>query len=229
MSPSSRFQEMADHIESAAACLLPSEVDPTGAYTPEAYIRASGFRVLVHAEIEAYIEDRVREIALSAVRAWKAGQGPSHPALCLIAYSGIEMKQPPVAMQPKGPAGFEAWAMRARLGTKLDSAMRSFAYSISQNHGIKEENLLRLLLPVGIALDDLDTVFVADMNSFSELRGEAAHSSASARRRIDPSDDRAVVQSITSGLMRIDAILDALLAQVPSPTTLDEGLGVQHL
>ncbi len=219
MSQSVRFQEMAEQIELAVTCLLPAVRDPMGTYPPEVYLRASAFRVLAHAEIEAYLEDRTWEIALATTKAWKAGLGESRTLLCLVAYSGLEMKAPPLSMQPITSSQVDVWEERADLTKRIDAAMATLAHAISQNHGIKEENLLRLLLPIGVSVDTLSAVLVADINSFSERRGEAAHSSASVRRQVDPMDDLSAVRSIISGLKEIDDAFDTLLARISKVAT----------
>ena len=47
-----------------------------------------------------------------------------------------------------------------------------------ENHGIKEKNILGLLLPVGVLETDLDPVWMGTMSSFGASRGVVAHTSA---------------------------------------------------
>jgi hypothetical protein len=46
---------------------------------------------------------------------------------------------------------------------------------VKKNHGIKDENLLKILLPISYPIDDLDTTWLTTMTSFGSLRGEMMH------------------------------------------------------
>jgi hypothetical protein len=45
------------------------------------------------------------------------------------------------------------------------------------NHGIKEADVLKLFLPLGIQHTKLDPMLVADLSSYGSARGEVAHKS----------------------------------------------------
>lgn len=93
--------------------------------------------------------------------------------------------------------------------------MINFAGSVKKNHGIKEKNLLKLLLPVGVEADSLDQTWLATMNSFGERRGEAAHRSTGSHRatqQVNPKDELKIVKSlIRDGLKVIDRTIDSLI------------------
>ena len=53
------------------------------------------------------------------------------------------------------------------IGQRLLSIIATFHHHVrNENHGIKERNLLSLLLPIGIAHGKIDPAFLADMESF---------------------------------------------------------------
>ena len=84
---------------------------------------------------------------------------------------------------------------------------------IKENHGVKEANLLALLLPIGISTDDLDPIFLATMNSFGEQRGRFAHSSAATYQTQQPPDPQNELSNITqilSYISDIDQLISAL-------------------
>ncbi|MEZ4870096.1 MAG: hypothetical protein R3C14_52695 [Caldilineaceae bacterium] len=85
---------------------------------------------------------------------------------------------------------------------------------MENNHGIKEANILQLLLPVGVEADEIDDVWLAAINSFGEERGRAAHTSGSSHRTVvlpDPKDELQKVKLLLDGLKEIDIILNSLL------------------
>ncbi|MFM6279608.1 MAG: hypothetical protein ACKN9K_14830, partial [Dolichospermum sp.] len=55
---------------------------------------------------------------------------------------------------------------KIKISKKIDLAVESFKRVISQNHGVKEDHILSLLLPIGIDSDDLDPAWLATMNTF---------------------------------------------------------------
>ena len=67
MTQSIRFNELKNGIENLKADLLPSNFTDVFEYTREEITKTIAFRVLAHAEIESYLEDRAEEIALNAL------------------------------------------------------------------------------------------------------------------------------------------------------------------
>ncbi|MFM6253265.1 MAG: hypothetical protein ACKPEQ_29680, partial [Dolichospermum sp.] len=103
---------------------------------------------------------------------------------------------------------------RLEITEKINSAIKSFKKVIDNNHGLKEKNILALLLPIGIDSDDLDPAWLADMNTFGEKRGLVAHTSATSYMTIqtpDPANELNTVTQITHELLRIDELINNLI------------------
>ena len=86
--------------------------------------------------------------------------------------------------------------------------------TINQNHGLKEANILALLLPVGIDSSDLDLNLLVQLNTFGAERGLVVHSSATSYRTKqppDPVDELNKIKQITQGLLQIDELINALI------------------
>jgi hypothetical protein len=83
---SSRFEELERRIEELRLHFLPTEFDPTGSYEDSIYEYTRAFRVLAHAEFEAFIEDRVLEVVDEAVSYWKIDGAISSSLLAVVAY-----------------------------------------------------------------------------------------------------------------------------------------------
>jgi hypothetical protein len=60
---------------------------------------------------------------------------------------------------------------------RINSAIESHKSLIRNNHGIKENNLLKLLFPLGVQYQGIDAALLTDLDAFGSSRGEYAHSS----------------------------------------------------
>jgi hypothetical protein len=220
---SERFQQLQEQLEAVARCLLPAQFDPTGSYDDQDGVstRALAYRVLSHAEIESYFEDRALEPVSRAQAVWESGRQVSHVALCLVGFSGKEMALPPATLEAPSDNRRKAWPALVDIGHRLLPIISTFHYQVrNENHGVKEKNLLAMLLPIGIAHAKIDPTFLADMESFGALRGQAAHTSGrtTARQAVDPEGEQKRVLSLLPGIAAIDAEIDALLAAMPVPS-----------
>lgn len=213
--PSDRYRQLRKQVTQLRRILLPRDLKADLLeLTPRLSVRALSFRMLSHAEMEHYLEDRVVEIAEAADAAWKSRGHVSRTTLSLLAFSGLTLEQLPESFRaPKNKKQSE-WGKRIKPDSRLSSAISLFHSGVRmRNHGIKEENVVRLLVPVGYRADDIDLLLVDEMNNFGTLRGEAAHISAvgHVRKGINPKDEYNRVERILLGLLAIDNSLDALL------------------
>ncbi|HUV56297.1 MAG TPA: HEPN domain-containing protein [Dehalococcoidales bacterium] len=215
MASSKQYKKLTKELARLRCELLPKEFSLSGDYPPEVFTKTVAYRVLAHAEIESYIEDRAYEAALTATTEWENSKKVSKTLLGLLAFSGQTMGEPPDSVNPSQPSQTSNWDDKIRISNKIKTAMNIFYNAIINNHGIKEKNILRLLLPIGIEVDKLDPVLLADLNSFAEVRGEAAHLSASkyrAKQQINPKDELRTVESLANRLIDIDRCIDQLLS-----------------
>lgn len=218
---SKRFQELEEQLKVLAGCLLPASFDPTGIYDDQDGVstRALAYRVLAHAEIESYFEDRALDPVTRAQLVWESSRHVSHVALCLIGFSGREMAPPPHTLQAPSENKRKSWPCLVDIGQRLLPIISAFHNQVrNENHGVKERNLLSLLLPIGVDHVKIDPAFLANMDSFGALRGLAAHSSGktTATQAIDPEVEQRRVHALLPGIEAIDAEIDALLADMPA-------------
>ena len=217
MGDSIRYKELKSEILQLRRDLLPKKFRGSGQYEQETITKTRAYRVLVHAEIEEYLEDRSRDIALAAVKAWKDRNQASKTLLALIAFSGRIMEKPPNSISPEQQSQVGQWDEKIKLSKKIDLAMNAFNYVLNNNNGIKEENIVRLLLPIGVDCGELDTVLVADLNSYGIRRGLVAHHRFESYRtteQIDPKEELKKVMSLVEGLASIDGIFEQLLVSL---------------
>ncbi|MFD0934343.1 HEPN domain-containing protein [Methylobacterium trifolii] len=195
---------------------MPAEFDATGTYEDESvFVKALGFRVLAHAEFEEFLEERVTEIAKVAWASWKDKNHVSATAMCLIAFSGREMRPPPDTYSAPGENQRKAWPALIDVHEKLNDAVSQYIKQISvDNHGVREKNILSMLLPIGVDHKKIDGVFLTEIDDFGQQRGKAAHTSSAkfVQQEIDPKGEFDRVQKIINLLLPLDEELTAVLA-----------------
>jgi RiboL-PSP-HEPN len=211
MSKSDRFRILIRELSRLKKQFLP-KTSPLSLYSDRQLALTVAYRVLTHAEIESYLEDRVWQIVIEAKRNWVHTGKPCRTLISVIAFSGEIMEMPPDSLTPV-KASKVVPPEKVKLNRKIDLAINCFKRVIDQNHGVKEANLLALLLPIGIDSDDLDPILLATMNTFGEQRGLVAHSSATSYETVQPPDpvnELRVVQQIIAGLAQVDELISSL-------------------
>lgn len=215
MTESARFVALSTRVDELRRILLPDPFDPTGTYPSEQLTRTFGFRLLCHAEIESYLEERAEEIAKAALHAWVQTGSVSRVLVSLVCFSGLQSELPPGSLNPPQPSQRKTWPSKLELDERVREGVTAFVRDIRNNHGIKEENLLRLLVPIGTPVATLDPAFLADCNSFGAARGETAHLSASRVSTVpDPKTEYETVLRLVAGLRGVDAELSLLHAGI---------------
>jgi len=210
---SNRFDILKKELVKLKKQFLP-KINPTGSYSEKQLALTIAYRVLAHAEIEAYFEDRVWEAALHAKRNWDNEGKSSRILISLVAFSGQMMDLPPNTCTPVNGSK-RISPEKIKINEKVTLSINAFYKVIEQNHGLKESNLLALLLPIGISSDGLDTVFLANMNTFGQDRGIVAHSSATSYRGVnnlpDPATELNRIKQITDELIQLDQLISNLM------------------
>ncbi len=212
MPKSTRFRILTRELNRLKKQFIPKP-SPIGLYSDRQLTKILAYRVLVHAEIESYLEDRAWEVVQNAKNVWdKTGQ-TNITLICLLGFSGLIMDAPPETLNPKKGSKIVN-DEKIKISKKMDSALASFKRVINQNHGVKETNILALLLPIGIDSNYLEITWLATMNTFGENRGEIAHKSASSYRTIqlvDPVSEVTVVKQIIQELLKIDDLMNQFM------------------
>ncbi|WP_071187291.1 HEPN domain-containing protein [Trichormus sp. NMC-1] len=212
MSESSTFLTLNRELNRLKEEFIP-EISPTGSYSESQLSKTAAYRVFAHAEIEYYLEERAWEIVQNAKSLWDTTGKTTRTLICLLGFSGLTMDEPPDTLTPK-KGSKTVKEEKIKISKKIDLALESFKRVISQNHGVKEDHILALLLPIGIDSDDLDPAWLATMNTFGENRGKVAHKSATSYRTFqppDPATELNTVKQITEELLKIDELINNLM------------------
>ncbi|NEU29170.1 hypothetical protein GN156_00030 [bacterium LRH843] len=154
---------------------------------------ARAFRVLSHAEIEAYFEDSATILLNYAKEKWNTHKEVNITIAALFAhYEKIEANLP--------------------LGTKINQIVSRFQRSrIDQNHGIKEENLVKLFIPLGIDKENFDVAWLSTINSYGKDRGKTAHTAAKTQQPIDVNTELRTLEYILEGIEQLDNQIKSIL------------------
>ena len=205
MAGSKRFRELRYRIRQLRNHFLPRTFDPTGTYSERQFDRARAFRLLAHAEIEWYLEQIVFETANKAFDDWKQRGMITLPLLAMVAYVDVHLGG--ITQPNKNSTQLD-------LESRIEKSKNRFnTYTKSNNYGIKEEHILRLLLPIGIKESDLDQIWLSTASSFGRTRGETAHVSNKVNNPPDPKNEYDIVNQILQGLLDIDVTLLKLRTQ----------------
>jgi hypothetical protein len=220
--PSGRLEELVLRIKELRRLLLPSKFDPTGTYKDPLRVttRALSFRVLAHAEVETYLEDRALDVATTALKAWEEGRHVSIVTLHLVAFGGMDTARPPDTLTTSDPQKQKDWAARVEVDDRFGRCVSDFYRRVSkENHGIKEKNILEMFIPIGFDMSKCEPLFLQTMSSFGESRGTVAHTSGKGyvQKGVDPKDEYQTLEDILAGLGQIDLEFDRLIlaAKVP--------------
>ncbi|MTJ12432.1 hypothetical protein FJR11_07445 [Anabaena sp. UHCC 0187] len=213
MPKSVRFRTLTRELNRLKKQFLP-KINPTGLYSDRQLSRTLAYRILAHAEIESYLEDRAWELALDAKRVWGTTGKTTRTLICLLGFSDLTMDKPPDTLNKPNNVSQDNHNKRLKISKKIDLAINNFRWVKDNNHGIKEANILALLLPIGIDHNDLDPAWLATMNTFGKERGIVAHTSAISYMTVqppDPATELNTVQQITQELLRIDELMNNLI------------------
>jgi hypothetical protein len=191
MAMSPRFRELRQRLTGLRKHMLPISFSPTGDYSDRQLDRARGYRLLVHAEIEAFIEDITLATAKAAVSDWANNQKPSGVILCLLAHyhHGFNIGSGELFPSASRPTTKEA------IKEIIQNALKQYITLHDRNHGIREDNFNKLVLPIGIRRDDLDPTWLTNLDQYGRRRGDIAHKAVKAQQQIDP---RAELQDVNA-------------------------------
>lgn len=198
MASSRRFKQLVKRLGELRAHLLPPKFSPTGQYSDKDYDLARAYLVLAHAEIEAYCEDRGRRVAQVAHQLWKRKGRHSATLMGLLRFHHATARKP--------------WTPIDKSPNKIEGAVNYYISSIiDQNHGIREENLSKILFPIGIDPVTLDNIWLTTMDSFGISRGAIAHTAVKTQQPIDPENEFVrITKQILPGLRKLDRKISRL-------------------
>ena len=217
MTESVRYRQLCAQIKSLRRHFLPCRFSPTGSYKKidRISVRSLGFRILSVAEIESYLEDRCVQIAKTALDSWLNNELYSIPLQCITVFSDVKYERMPSYLVQK-PKDQKDWDDLVSPRQRIIKAVEKYlAFVQKENHGIRESNLMALLIPIGLDLRLLDSTFIDRIDFLGSIRGDAAHTSCSMALKIgvDPEVEFTEVRKVLEGLIVVDHSLNGILAK----------------
>jgi hypothetical protein len=183
MANSARFSSLAQRVTQLEQHLLPV-ANINGNYTDQEQDFIRSYCLLAHAEIESFIEDIILEVTTRAMTKWNINKEIITPIIFHLTFNCKTRDDP--------------YSMTNQSFVALQRAIKS-------NNGIKEQNLINLLNPIGIGMD---RTLVNTLTTFGETRGQIAHSSFRTHNILDPSNEKQIVNTILTGIKIFDDELD---------------------
>jgi hypothetical protein len=170
-------------------------------YSDQEFDFARAFVVLAHGVIEHYLEGIALETVDAPLTGFNNDSRPRNALLALLTYRN-KAETPPQTAQG-GP-----WRVREA----LKEARTALHARTRDNNGVKQKDVLSLLLPTGLKESDLSSSWLARMDDLGELRGRVVHGArrVGAQQPVTPDDALKTVVDVLPTLCRADARLVAL-------------------
>ena len=184
MANTKRFNQLEKRIKVIESSYLP-KISPTGSYSNKEQDDLRAFLLLIHAEIESYFEEVSENKVKTAFKNWKAKRSRSNVLLSLVSFCGDDIHG-------------------KDLEDRIHKALTLYISKLKKNHGIKGNNILDILLPVGIEHNSIDLTWLNTMTSFGTNRGEVAHSTAAVQQPLDPVTLKNTVMLIMTEVKKMD-------------------------
>ena len=216
ISNSARFNVLEQELNSLRTNFLPENFDPAGDYNSKKIALATAYRVLAHAEIESYLEDRALEIVQNALALWSSEQRQTTVTLLyLFAFTKVSMSSKqeerlntiPDNTTVNEESRIIEEMLQDDFNRKLGKVFNSFKKQIKDNHGVRKRNILSLLLPTGINSNEIDVNWLEEIDNFGKKRGNFAHQSASRYTTINPpnpKDELKLINRLVHGVNDIN-------------------------
>lgn len=197
MPNSRRFNKLVRRIEYLENSMLPAS-KINGNYTRKEQDLIRGFVVLVHAEVESYLEDRASAKIKSELSKWRNDRKRSNCIKAAMAFLSNEIN-------------FLNDTNKKSLEHRVVRVVNHYLGLIQKNNGIKKKNVYALLLPIGLEVENIDPLWLEEMNSFGAFRGEIVHTTHSVQSPIDRDVQLVRINTkIIPGLRIVDQDIAAL-------------------
>lgn len=199
MAYSPRFCELLTRLKTLEKNFLPAKLKlpSTGQYSQQQEDHARAYVLLVHAEIEAYFEDRVQEVVDEAHNQWKSGTCTKIMER-LLRHHLDSQKKP--------------WRPVVKSDDAVNAAISSYSSIVKGINGVKEANLLAMLFPIGFDYHKLDSTWLVTMDSFGSSRGGFTHTTQiKTQQPINPQDEyKTIKKEVLPPIQKLDGKISRL-------------------
>ena len=185
------YGDLKRRIDYLSAQYLPAHC-PTGNYTRKQRDDIRSFLLLSHAEFEYYFEEFGRQVAKRAFDRWRVNHDFKSKVLFYLALHSETTEKIRHAESAE---------------EKMKEIYGQYIIATKRNNGIKKDNILTILCPIGVDLDLIDNTWLNTITSYGADRGEIAHTSARIQTLHDPIDIKNEIAYLIRELSLLDMIL----------------------
>ncbi len=174
------------------------------------------FRLLVHAEIEYYLEEMAKNVCGEALKEWVYDRKSSNIIISLVAshYSGSKELESAVAdYKPLSKTQLQKNNGDVVV-TVTELAHQYYRRTVDDNNGIKERNIKNLFYPLGIVEEDLELGWLAVVDEFGSMRGLVAHKGNKVQSPINPMDEKLQVINVLDGVHVLEDALNKKVSRI---------------
>ncbi len=155
----------------------------------------NSYILLCHAEIESYIEDIAKNKISKSLQDWNSLRKRSNCLKSVVSFSGDKIS-------------FDNDGNAHDIRYRINKSANHYLSSVAKNHGIREKNILAILLPLGIEHHELDNTWIGVMDAFGANRGKIAHTSYQVQQPIDRNTQVNIINNqIVPEIIRLDEIV----------------------
>lgn len=163
--------------------------------SPNNQNKLRAFQVLSHAELEDYLEFIAQECFDYATDIFKS-QTKLHPILLnIVLFSGVS---------------FSGNKNMSPVKEMMGRVIANFQSTINSNNGVREDNILKLFVPLGMTPDCFDSTWLATIDSFGQKRGSIAHKSSAITKALYKPDVLNNIKIILQGVKSLDKKVGSL-------------------
>lgn len=214
MPPSAEFQQLLVRLAQLKARFLSVAPDASGQYSDEAKDFARGYRVLSHAEIEAFIRGRVDETVRLSLQMWREKRVAHRVVVSMLAcwnknWSDAASSEVPFPNKDKK----DEKTRPITVDDLVNRAFKAFQNNIEKVYGLRPPDLNEFVMPLGIHVtaDEFGATWLVEMENFGIQRGRVAHGGEAASQDINPDDERRRMDEVLPGLEKLDAKFNEII------------------
>ena len=205
------FNALEHRVSELGSRMLPvTKEDLTYTAAERDHVRA--YVLLVHAEIEAFLEQRVQDEVTLRIDAWNVSRTPSVVLMGLLAFHKVVWVGTIDSLVPPSAGDTNpTWSDRD-IDRRLKRCHTEAVSSLKSNNGVKAADVLQMLLRLGFRIADIDADLIGKLDGLGSLRGGFAHNSV---RAVSTEPDPALVKKMVTEIIAKLKDLDEAIRNLP--------------
>lgn len=201
------YLRLVKQIKSYREIFLPTDLSINPDDRDVVMLRA--FVLHCFAEIQSYMEDVCKAIAIKSMRSWLDDGLTSKTTVAMLRYTDCALRQAPKLLHPSKDD--KNGNLLLDLSKVVQKHYSNYFAIIEENNGVREGDLIRILLPIGIQSNDISENLKVDLTNLTKRRGGYAHNARHRSMNYSIIDDHRLVIRCTRSIRTLDNSLYLLL------------------